>query len=153
MIALASDHGGLNLKAEIIKLLEERGAEYKDFGTNSAESCDYADYGYPAALAVANGECEKAILICGTGVGMSLVANKIKGIRCVVCSDCFSAVLSRQHNDTNVLALGERVAGSGLGRLIAESWLDAIFEGGRHARRIAKIAAIENNGFCPNGAY
>lgn len=143
MIAIASDHGGLVLKSEIKKLLEERGISYKDFGTDSAASCDYAEFGYPAARAVALGECEKGILVCGTGIGMSLVANKVKGIRCVVCSDCFSAVLSRQHNDSNMLALGERVVGTGLGRLIASMWLDAEFEGGRHARRVAHITAVE----------
>jgi ribose 5-phosphate isomerase B len=143
MIAIASDHGGLALKAEIKKLLEEKALPYKDFGTNSAESCDYALFGYPAAMAVASGECERGILICGTGVGMSLVANKIRGIRCVVCSDCFTAALSREHNDSNILALGERVVGLGLGRFIASTWLETSFSGGRHARRIAHITQIE----------
>jgi ribose 5-phosphate isomerase B len=143
MIALASDHGGLRLKEEIKKLLAELGLQYRDFGTESAESCDYAPFGYRAALSVAQGECEKGILICGTGMGMALTANKVKGIRCAVCSDCFTAVLSRQHNDANMLALGERVVGLGLGRLIASMWLDAKFEGGRHARRIGQIAEIE----------
>jgi ribose 5-phosphate isomerase B len=143
MIALASDHGGLNLKSEIKKLLEQRNLPFKDFGASSTESCDYALYGYPAVQAVVSGECGKAILICGTGIGMSLVANKVRGIRCAVCSDCFTAVLSRQHNDANVLALGERVVGIGLGRLIASMWLDAEFEGGRHKRRLDQIALIE----------
>ncbi|MDR2468747.1 MAG: ribose 5-phosphate isomerase B [Spirochaetaceae bacterium] len=143
MIALACDHGGLALKAEIKKLLEERGLPYQDFGTESAASCDYALFAYPAACAVASGVCKQGILVCGTGVGMALAANKVKGIRCVVCSDVFTAVLSRQHNNANMLALGERVVGQGLGRLIASMWLDAEFEGGRHTRRIGHIAAIE----------
>ena len=144
MIALASDHGGLGLKAEIKKLLEERRIPYRDFGTESEESCDYARYAYPAAMAVVKGECEKAILVCGTGIGMSLAANKVKGIRCAVCSDCFTAELSRKHNNANALALGERVVGPGLGRLIVAVWLDAEFEAEeRHIRRLEQVAAVE----------
>ena len=132
MIALACDHSALEMKKEIIKLLEEMGLEYKDFGTYEPVSCDYPVYGARAAHAVASGECDRGILICGTGIGMSLVANKIKGIRCVVCSEPYSAQLSRMHNNSNMLALGARV------------WLETDFEGGRHARRVGMITALEN---------
>lgn len=144
MIALACDHSALEMKKEIIKLLEEMGLEYKDFGTYEPVSCDYPVYGARAAHAVASGECDCGILICGTGIGMSLVANKIKGIRCVVCSEPYSAQLSRMHNNSNMLALGARVVGSELARMIARIWLETDFEGGRHARRVGMITALEN---------
>ncbi len=144
MIALACDHSALEMKKEIIKLLEEMGLEYKDFGTYEPVSCDYPVYGARAAHAVASGECDRGILICGTGIGMSLVANKIKGIRCVVCSEPYSAQLSRMHNSSNMLALGARVVGSELARMIARIWLETDFEGGRHARRVGMITALEN---------
>ncbi len=144
MIALACDHSALEMKKEIIKLLEEMGLEYKDFGTYEPVSCDYPVYGARAAHAVASGECDRGILICGTGIGMSLVANKIKGIRCVVCSEPYSAQLSRMHNNSNMLALGARVVGSELARMIARIWLETDFEGGRHARRVGMITALEN---------
>lgn len=144
MIALACDHSALEMKKEIIKLLEEMGLEYKDFGTCEPVSCDYPVYGARAAHAVASGECDRGILICGTGIGMSLVANKIKGIRCVVCSEPYSAQLSRMHNNSNMLALGARVVGSELARMIARIWLETDFEGGRHARRVGMITALEN---------
>ena len=143
MIAIASDHAGLALKNEIIVLLEEMNLKYRDFGTNSTERTDYTRYGYPAALAVASGECEKGLLFCGTGIGISLAANKVKGIRCAVCSDCYSAVLSRQHNNANMLALGARVVGVDLARMIAKLWLETSFEGGRHQIRIDHISQIE----------
>ena len=143
MIALASDHVGLVLKREFIVLLKEMNLEYKDFGAMAEERTDYTRFGYPAALAVASGECEKGILVCGTGVGMSLTANKVKGIRCVVCSDCYSAVLSRQHNNTNMLALGARVVGVDLAKMIVRMWLETAFEGGRHQIRLDHISQIE----------
>lgn len=143
MIALASDHVGIGLKQTIKKLLDEKGLVYKDFGTYSTERCDYPVYGSKAARAVAEGECDRGILICGTGVGISLSANKIHGIRCVVCSDPYTAKLSRQHNNTNMLALGCRVVGEDLARMIADIWLDTSFEGGRHQRRVEQLAILE----------
>jgi ribose 5-phosphate isomerase B len=144
LIALASDHVGLVLKKEIITMLNEMNLEYNDFGTNKTKRTDYALFGYPAALAVASGECEKGILFCGTGIGISLSANKVKGIRCAVCSDCYSAVLSRQHNNANMLALGARVVGADLARMIVRMWLEAVFEGGRHQIRLDQISQIES---------
>lgn len=143
MIALGSDHAGLPLKLEIIKLLEERGIQYEDFGTHTYESCDYPVYARKAAQAVADGRCQKGLLFCGTGIGVSLAANKVPGIRCAVCSDCYSAIMSRNHNDCNMLALGSRVVGVDLARMIVSMWLDAGFEGGRHQRRVDLIMAIE----------
>jgi len=149
MIAIANDHAGVELKKEIIKLLDELKIPYRDFGTNLAERVDYPVYAYKAASAVSSGECERGILICGTGVGMSLAANKIRGIRCVVCSDMYSALLSRRHNNTNMLALGARVLGVDSAKLIAKTWLETAFEGGRHQARIDLITAIENGAFRP----
>ena len=143
MIALGSDHAGLPLKMEIIKLLDELGLEYTDYGTDSLARCDYPVYGRKAAEAVANGECERGIIFCGTGIGISIAANKVPGIRCAVCSECYSAVLSREHNDANMLALGARVVGAGLARMIVTQWLDAKFECVRHADRVALIHKIE----------
>lgn len=143
MIAVACDHGGLELKEKIKAHLIETGYEVRDFGTDSPESCDYPDYGAPAARAVAAGECEKGILICTTGIGMSLVANKVKGIRCGLCSDPLSASLTRRHNDTNVLALGAGIVGPNLALEIVDTWLTTEFEGGRHSRRIGKVMALE----------
>ncbi|HOB19876.1 MAG TPA: ribose 5-phosphate isomerase B [Candidatus Atribacteria bacterium] len=143
MIALASDHVGIDLKKEIMALLDEMGLEYKDYGAYTKERTDYPIYGARAARAVANGECERAILICGTGVGISIAANKVDGIRAVVCSDCYSAKLSREHNDSNVLAIGARVVGPDLARMIARIWLETPFEGGRHQKRIDMIARLE----------
>ena len=144
MIALGSDHAGRGLKEEIKKLLDERGLEYTDFGTDTDDSCDYPVYGYAAASAVASGKCDRGLLFCGTGVGISLAANKVKGIRCVVCSEPYSAKMSRLHNNSNMLALGSRVVGTELARMIVETWLDADFEGGRHQRRVDMITALEN---------
>ena len=143
MIALASDHVGRILKEEIKTLLDEMGLPYHDYGADSDERVDYPIYGARAARAVASGECERGIICCGTGVGISLAANKIHGILCVVCSDCYSAALSRQHNDTNMLSMGSRVVGSDLGKMIARLWLTTSFEGGRHQRRVEQIAALE----------
>ena len=143
MIAIGSDHGGFELKKEIMKHLESRGLEYRDFGTYSSDSCDYPIYGEAVARAVAGGEYEKGILICGTGIGISISANKVKGIRAALCADCYSAEFTRLHNDANILALGARTTGSGLALKIVDTFLDTEFEGGRHARRVALISEIE----------
>ncbi len=144
MIALGCDHGGLNLKNAIKKYLESKGVEYIDFGTNSSDSCDYVDFAERVSLSVQKGECEKGILVCGTGIGMSLAANKFKGIRAAVCGDYFSAKFTRAHNDANVLCLGQRVTGEGLALELVEVFLNTEFEGGRHAVRVQKIIDIEN---------
>lgn len=147
MIAIGCDHGGLELKNTILKHLQQRGIAYRDFGTHTPESVDYPDIAYPVAQAVASGECEKGILICGTGIGMSLAANKVAGIRAAVCSDHFSAKYTRLHNDANILCLGGRVIGSGVGLEIVDLFLDTDFEGGRHSVRVGKVTAIEQNRF------
>ena len=140
MIAVGSDHGGFALKKAILAHLEKRGLEYKDFGTWSEESCDYPDFGKAVAKAVATGECEKGILICGTGIGISITANKIRGIRCALCTDCFTAKATREHNDANILALGGRVVGEGLALMIVDTFLDTPFSNdARHIRRIEQI--------------
>jgi len=143
MLALGSDHVGLALKEEIKQFLEEKGIPYQDFGCDSTERTNYPIYGQKVANAVARGECEKGILFCGTGVGISLAANKVKGIRAVVCSDCYTAVLSRQHNNTNILSLGSRVVGVDLAKMIVDGWLGAEFEGGRHQTRVDMLREIE----------
>ncbi len=143
MIAVGSDHGGFALKEEIKKHLKGRGLEVTDFGSYSPEAVDYADIAYPVAKAVAAGECEKGILCCGTGIGISIAANKVKGIRAACCSDCFSAKLTRQHNDANILCMGGRVVGAGLALMMVDLFLDTEFEGGRHQNRIDKIKKIE----------
>jgi len=144
MIAIGCDHGGFALKQEIMKYLDEQGLSYKDYGTYSDESCDYPIYGEAVARAVAGGECDRGILICGTGIGISIAANKVKGIRAALCGDCFSAEMTRRHNDANILALGGRVLGSGLALKIVETFLNTPFEGGRHARRVDLITQLEN---------
>ncbi len=144
MIAIACDHSALELKAEVEALLTSRGLEYRDFGTYTADSCHYPIYGARAAHAVASGECDKGIVICGTGIGMSLVANKVPGIRCALCGDPYSAKMTRAHNDANMLALGARVIGVELAKMIVEAFLDTPFEGGRHQTRIDMITALEN---------
>jgi len=143
-IAIGSDHVGIELKPVIVDYLKELGYEVTDFGTKSNERTDYPIYGKKVGEAVADGEYDLGILICGTGVGISLAANKVKGIRAVVCSEPYSAQLSRQHNNTNILAFGSRVVGAELAKMIVKSWLDASFIGGRHARRVDELAAIEN---------
>ena len=143
-IAIGSDHVGLELKLLIIDYLKELGYEVEDFGPVSPERTHYPIYGKKVADVVANGEFDKGILICGTGVGISITANKVKGIRAIVCSEPYSASLSREHNDTNILAFGSRVIGSELAKLIVKSWLEAEYEGGRHATRIEMIAALES---------
>ena len=140
MIAVGSDHGGFELKKEIMAHLDARGLEYKDFGTYSDASCDYPVYGKAVAKAVASGECERGIIICGTGIGISIAANKVHGIRAALCGDCFSAEAARQHNDANVLALGARVVGPGLALKIVDTFLDTPFSNGeRHIHRISMI--------------
>ena len=140
MFAIGSDHGGFELKKEVMAHLDARGLEYKDFGTYSDASCDYPVYGKAVAKAVASGECERGIIICGTGIGISIAANKVHGIRAALCGDCFSAEATRQHNDANVLALGARVVGPGLALKIVDTFLDTPFSNGeRHIRRIEMI--------------
>ena len=143
-IAMANDHAGTKLKNEIKAYLESEGHEVKDFGTYDEESCDLSDFVYPAALAVAKGECDRGILICGTGIGIGIAASKVKGTRVCTCSDVYSAELSKRHNNSNILTMGARVVGVDLAKMIATHWLTAEFEGGRHQRRIDMITAIEN---------
>ena len=131
------------LKEAIKAHLTQRGLEYKDFGTNSTDSCDYPDFAGPAALAVASGECDRGIVCCTTGLGVSITANKVRGIRCALLSDIMSARLTRQHNDTNMMALGAGVVGEKLALEIVDIWLDTAFEGGRHQRRVEKMMAYE----------
>ncbi|MFT4292799.1 bifunctional allose-6-phosphate isomerase/ribose-5-phosphate isomerase RpiB [Enterobacter sp.] len=142
-IAFGCDHVGFILKEEIMAHLNARGVEVVDKGTWSQERTDYPHYASAVAQAIMNGEVESGILICGTGVGISITANKFPGIRAVVCSEPYSAQLSRQHNNTNVLAFGSRVVGLELAKMIVDAWLDAVFEGGRHQTRVEAIAAIE----------
>ena len=140
MIAIGCDHGGFELKEEIKKHLEERGLEYKDYGCNSTDSVDYPEYGKKVAHAVADGECERGILICGTGIGISITANKVKGIRAALCTDCFMAEATRLHNDANILAMGGRVVGPGLAVKIVDTFLHTEFSNEeRHMRRIEMI--------------
>ena len=143
MLVIASDHGGFALKQELMEHLRTRGVEFEDIGTYSEESCDYPVYAEKAARGVAEGKYEKGILVCGTGIGMSLAANKIKGIRCAVLSDCFSAEMCRAHNDANMIALGGRVIGAELAKRMVDLFLDTPFLGGRHARRVDLIRALE----------
>lgn len=140
MIAVGSDHGGYELKQEIISYLKEKNLEYKDYGTDSKESCDYPVYAKKVANAIVNGECDRGILICGTGIGISITANKIKGIRAALCHDTFSAQATREHNDANILAMGARVVGPGLALKIVDTFLNTKFSNDeRHIRRIEQI--------------
>ncbi|MBQ4565035.1 MAG: ribose 5-phosphate isomerase B [Oscillospiraceae bacterium] len=143
-LALGCDHGGLELKEKIKAHLEKRGFEILDCGTYTTDSCDYPDFGAAAARAVANGDCDRGIVICTTGIGISIAANKVKGIRCALLSDLMSARMTRQHNDTNMMALGAAVVGPMLALQIVDTWLDTEFEGGRHQRRVDKLSALEN---------
>ena len=143
MIAIGSDHGGYALKEHIKAYLTAQGKSVKDFGTDSLASCDYPVFGRAAAEAVASGECETGIVICTTGIGISITANKVKGIRCALLSDLMSARMTRQHNDTNMMALGAAVVGPMLAMEIVDTWLDTEFEGGRHQRRVDKLSALE----------
>lgn len=144
MIAISSDHGAYDLKEKIKDFLLEKGYGVKDFGTYSHDSCDYPVFTEKAAGAVASGECDKGIVLCTTGIGASIAANKVRGIRCALCSDPLSAELTRKHNDTNVLAIGAGIVGVDLALRITEIWLETEFVGGRHQRRIDGISDIEN---------
>lgn len=143
-IAMGNDHTAISMKEAVKAHLETRGIEVSDLGTNSTESCDYPVYGEKVGRAVAAGEADLGIVICGTGVGISLAANKVKGIRACVCSEPYTAKLSRMHNNSNVLAFGARVIGEEMAKMIVDSWLDAEYEGGRHQRRVDMLMEIEN---------
>lgn len=143
-IAIAADHGGYELKEHIKKLMDRMGMEYDDLGTDGIESVDYPDYAFPVATKVAAGEVDRGILICGTGIGMSIAANKVDGVRAALVHDCYTARVTRQHNDTNVLCLGGRTTGLNVAEEIASIWLSEDYEGGRHENRIEKINAFEN---------
>ena len=144
-IAIGNDHTALEMKAAIKAHLGEKGYEVLDLGTNSTDSCDYPVYGEKVGRAVVDGEADLGIAICGTGVGISLAANKVKGVRACVCSEPYTAKLSRMHNDSNVLAFGARVVGVELAKMIVDEWLNASFEGGRHQRRVDMLMDIENH--------
>ena len=143
MIAIACDHAGIDLKPTVISVLDELGIPYKDFGTHKRESCDYPIYEARAAKAVASGECDLGIVLCGTGAGIGMAANKVEGIRCVICSDTYTAKMSRLHNNANMLSLGSRVVGTELAKDIVRVWLMTSFEGERHARRVALIDKLD----------
>ena len=143
MIALACDHGALELKQAIMRHLDARGLAYKDFGCYDHTSCDYPDFAAPAARAVASGECERGIVVCTTGIGISIAANKVKGIRCAHCADTLEAQLCRQHNNANMMAIGAGFTGPKLAAAMVETFLSTAFEGGRHARRVALMDAIK----------
>ena len=142
-IALGCDHGGYDLKQHVIKVLEGLGHEIEDFGCHSKESCDYPDFGAAAARAVAEGSCDRGIVICTTGIGISITANKVKGVRCAHCADCLQAEMTRRHNDANMLAIGAGFTGPNLAERMVEVFLSTEFEGGRHARRVEKMMALE----------
>lgn len=144
MIAIASDHGGYTLKEHIKAYLAAQGITCKDFGTDSTDSCDYPIFAAAAARSVASGECEKGIVICTTGIGVSITANKVKGIRCALCADSFTAEMTRRHNNSNMLAMGAGVVGRNLAERIVDTFLSTDFEGGRHARRVDLITEVEN---------
>lgn len=143
-IGLGCDHAGYELKGYIEEYLKEKDIEYIDYGTNSIESVDYPEFGEKVAQAVKSGECDKGIICCGTGIGISISANKVPGIRCALCSDCYSARMSIEHNNANVLAMGARVIGKDLALEIIDTWLKAEFQGGKHERRVNKIKDIED---------
>lgn len=143
LVAIGSDHGGFNLKEEIKKMFVEQNIQFQDLGTHSAESIDYPEIAQKVGQAVISKECTCGIIICGTGIGVSIAANKIKGIRAALCHDVFSAQMSREHNDANILTMGERVIGPGLACLIVSTWLQTEFAGGRHGRRVDKISQLE----------
>ena len=142
-IALGCDHGGYALKCDIIQLLEKLGYEYEDFGCYSTDSCDYPIFGEAAARAVAEGKCDRGIVICTTGIGISIAANKVKGIRCAHCADSLEAEMTRRHNDANMMAIGAGFTGKNLAERMVEVFLTTEFEGGRHARRVNKLDAIQ----------
>ncbi|MDF2626289.1 MAG: ribose 5-phosphate isomerase [Symbiobacteriaceae bacterium] len=142
-IAIGSDHGGLDLKEAVISVLRELNLEFEDMGTHERSSCDYPDYAEKVAVAVASGAFEQGILICGTGIGMSIAANKVPGIRAALCNEIFSARMARNHNDANILCIGARVVGPGVAQEIVKAYFTSGFEGGRHAGRVAKINALD----------
>lgn len=142
-IAIGCDHGGIHLKKVLQDHLAARNVEYTDVGTYTEDSCDYPDFAVKVCDEVVSGRADRGILVCGTGIGMSMAANKVDGIRAALCGDVFSAKMSREHNDANVLCLGERVTGPGLAEMMLDVWLDTEFAGGRHERRVHKIMAIE----------
>ena len=142
-ISIGCDHGALALKNKVVSHLEKQGHEVKDFGTYTPDSCDYPECAAAAARAVASGECEKGIVICTTGIGISITANKVKGIRCALCGDTLTASLTRQHNNSNVLALGAGITGPLLAEKIVTTFLNTEFEGGRHERRVNKMMELE----------
>ena len=142
-IAVGCDHGGYELKKYIIKVLEKLGHEAEDFGCHSLDSCDYPDFAALAARAVAEGKCERGILVCTTGIGISIAANKVKGIRCAHCADCLQAEMTRRHNDANMMAIGAGFTGPTMAERMVEAFLSTEFEGGRHVRRVEKIMALE----------
>lgn len=143
MLAIGSDHGGFELKNHVMKHLDKLGIEYKDYGCYDENSVDYPDIAKAVGEAVASGECERGILICGTGIGISIAANKIKGIRAALCSDVYSAKMTKEHNNANIICMGGRVIGRELAFMIVDTWLGAEFQGGRHQARIDKIHALE----------
>jgi ribose 5-phosphate isomerase B len=143
-VIISGDHAGMTIRNEVKNLLDEMGISYEDSGCSCETSVDYPDYALPAAERVANGEFDRGILVCGTGIGMSIAANKVKGIRCALLSDVYSAKLTRMHNNSNMIAMGERVLGPGLAREIAKAWLETDFEGDRHQKRLDKITAYED---------
>ena len=143
-IALGCDHGGYELKQYVLQVLERLGHEVEDFGCFSKESCDYPDFGAPAARAVAEGKCDRGIVICTTGIGISIVANKVKGIRCAHCADCLQVELTRRHNNANMLAMGAGFTGPNMAERMVEAFLSTEFEGGRHARRVDKMMSLED---------
>lgn len=144
MLAIGADHGGYELKEHILKYLTDKGVEVKDFGVHNEDSVDYPDCAVPVCNAVISGECERGILVCGTGIGISIAANKIKGIRAALCGDVYSATMARQHNDANIICLGGRVVGREHAFMIVDAWLNAEHLGGRHANRVAKIHMLED---------
>ena len=143
MIAIASDHGGYRLKEHIKAYLAAKGITCEDFGTDSTDSCDYPVFGEAAARAVAEGRCERGIVICTTGIGISIAANKVKGVRCAHCADCLQAEMTRRHNDANMMAIGAGFTGPNMAERMVEVFLSTEFEGGRHARRVEKMMALE----------
>lgn len=143
MIGIGADHGGYELKGHIVKYLQDKGIEVKDYGVYSEDSVDYPDCAVPVCKAVLSGECERGILICGTGIGISISANKFKGIRAALCGDVYSAKMAREHNDANIICLGGRVTGRELAFMIVDAWLESEHLGGRHANRVAKIHELE----------
>ena len=145
MIAIGCDHGGYELKEKILAHLQDRGLEYRDFGCDSTAPVDYPVYGKAVARAVAAGECDKGIVICSTGIGISITANKVNGIRCALCSDPFCAEMTRRHNDANMLAMGAGIIGPNMAERIVDVFLDTQFEGGRHARRVGLVMDVEKD--------